>query len=88
MLDVGSGPIYPFFKVLPMGFSWAFHLAHQAHQEIARLTLPGIPFVHDRRPAPRLGQQAGEHQGALLVYADNANHLGLFVMRWVKAREG
>ncbi|CAE7763388.1 NHX3 [Symbiodinium sp. CCMP2456] len=77
MLDLGSGPIYPFFKVLPMGFSWAFHLAHQAHQEIARVTLPGIPFVHDRRPAPRLGQQAGEHESALLVYADNANHLGV-----------
>ena len=77
VLDEDSGPVYPFFQVLPMGFSWAFHLAHQAHQEIARTTLPGVPFARDRRAAPRLGRQAGEQSRALLVYADNANHLGV-----------
>ena len=76
LLDGGYGPIHPYFQVLPMGFSWAFHLAHQAHQEIARITLPGLPFVRDRRAAPVLGGGPEAHRRGLLIYADNANHLG------------
>ena len=88
MLDVGSGPIYPFFQVLPMGFSWAFHLAHQAHQEIARLTLPGIPFVHDRRPAPDLVNRQVSIRAHSWFMRTTLITLGSFVMRLAKAREG
>ena len=49
-----EAPIYPHLKVLPMGFSWAFHLAHVAHKELAVRTLPQAALIEDKRPAPRL----------------------------------
>lgn len=55
-----------------MGFSWAFHLAHQAHRTLAMRMLPGIQLVEDRTPSPRMKRD----DCALLLYADNANHLG------------
>lgn len=64
-------------SVLPMGFSWAFHLAHQGHVELAKRTLPGVPLLRDRRVAPRLGQERDSVSRGLLIYADNANHLGV-----------
>lgn len=64
--------IYPHLSVLPMGFSWAFHLAHQAHWTLALRMLPGVRLVEDRTPVPPLGRG----DCALLLYADNANHLG------------
>ncbi|CAE7720139.1 unnamed protein product [Symbiodinium sp. CCMP2592] len=70
-----DGPVYPHLKVLPMGFSWAFHLAHMAHKELASRTLPQAALIEDKRPAPRLGAQGP--RSAMLIYADNNNHCGL-----------
>ena len=72
-----GGPIYPIFRVLPMGFSWAFHMAHEAHCELGRRTLREAPLLQDRRPAPSLGRGPGQHKGCMLIYADNNNHLGI-----------
>ncbi|CAE7299586.1 UPF1 [Symbiodinium sp. CCMP2592] len=77
LADRHEGPYYPFLTVLPMGFSWAFHLAHQAHMEVARRVLPDSLLVKDRRPAVRMGRADGECQTAMLIYADNNNHLGV-----------
>lgn len=70
-------PIYPCMKVLPVGFSWAFHLAHECHMELARRALPQVPFLKDRTRAPRLGTEPGSVGTAMLIYADNNNHLGI-----------
>eukprot|EP00972_Heterocapsa_arctica_P018204 2689852-Heterocapsa_arctica.AAC.1 len=56
-----------------MGFSWAFHFAHEAHVALANLALPTCPFLRDRRPVPQLGGSFG----ALVIYADNAIHMGV-----------
>ena len=77
LVDRHEGPYYPFLKVLPMGFSWAFHLAHQAHMELARRVLPTSVLIKDRRPAVRMGQADGGCVSAMLIYADNNNHLGV-----------
>lgn len=77
LLDNHSSPIYPCMKVLPMGFSWAFHLAHQAHVEVARRCLPNVPLLQDQRVAPRLGGGDEHVQSCMLIYADNNNHIGI-----------
>ena len=71
-----QAPIYPHMQVLPMGFSWAFHLAHQAHVEIAQRTLPLTPLIRDRLPMQRIGGASGSND-AMLIYADNNNHVGV-----------
>ena len=63
--------IAPRFRVLPMGFSWALHLAHVAHEELATSSLPGIPFIRDRQPLPDLTKAT-----AVLVRADHSDHTG------------
>ena len=35
---------------MPMGFSWAFHFAQEAHKTICKHALPDVPFLFDRRP--------------------------------------
>ena len=77
LLDVSEAPIYPHMIVLPMGFAWAFHLAHVAHVELTRRTLPNAMIAQDKRPAPVMGAKVGQCQQACLVYADNGNHLGV-----------
>ena len=78
LLDEGFQEIYPHMSVLPMGFSWAFHLAHEAHAELGKRTLPQIAQVRDREPAPLLGRKGiGDMSEACLIYADNHNHLGI-----------
>lgn len=72
MAESQSSYIYPHLCVLPMGLSWALHLAHQAHRTLALPMLPGIQLVEDRTPVPRLRRD----DCCLLLYADNANHLG------------
>ncbi|CAE7560259.1 UPF1 [Symbiodinium sp. CCMP2592] len=76
--DAGCTEIFPYMCVLPMGFSWAFHLAHEARAELSRRTLPRVAQVRDREPAPLLGRAVtgGIHE-ASLIYADNHNHLGI-----------
>ena len=59
------------FQVLPMFCPWAFHLAHVAHEELATRSRPGIPFIRDRQPLPDLTKAT-----AILVYADNCDHMG------------
>ena len=73
VLELGKifSDIAPRFRVLRMGFSWAFHLAHVAHEELATRSLPGIPFIRDRQPLPDLTKAT-----AILVYADNFDHMG------------
>ena len=77
IMDNHSSPIYPCMKVLPMGFSWAFHLAHQAHVELARRCLLQVPLLQDQRVAPRLGGGDEHVQSCMLIYADNNNHIGI-----------
>lgn len=77
LLDRHTAPIHPFFQVLPMGFSWSFHLAHMAHVELSARCLPHCGILQDRRPAPILGHGRGQHSSALLIYADNNNHIGI-----------
>ena len=77
LLDASGAPVHPCLRVLPMGFAWAFHLAHEAHVEVARRALCETPVVRDRRPPPRLGGEAPSHQSGMLIYADNCNHLGV-----------
>ena len=38
----GQIAMYPHLQVLPMGFSWAFHLAHECHVHLARQCLPSV----------------------------------------------
>ena len=76
LMDVSGARIHPCLKVLPMGFSWAFHLAHEAHVEVARRVLSSVPVIRDRRPPPLLHAGGGGHESAMLIYADNCNHLG------------
>ena len=75
LLEVSQADIYPHMSVLPMGFSWVFHLAHMAHVELATWTLPSARLIRDRRPAPVMGKSVDGCKQALLIYADNANHL-------------
>ena len=74
VLELGTPftDIAPRFRVLPIGFSWAFHLVHVVHEERATRSLPGAPFIRDRQPLPDLTKAT-----AILVYADNCDHIGL-----------
>ena len=77
LVDESQADIHPHMSVLPMGFAWAFHLAHMAHVELAARTLPKSLLIQDRRPAPVMGFEEGSCRQALLIYADNSNHLGV-----------
>lgn len=77
LLQNHVGPIYPRMAVVPMGFSWAFHLAHEAHVEVARRCLGRTALLRDKEPFARLGPSLGESRTSLLIYADNANHVGI-----------
>ena len=76
LCDHYDAPIYPHLQVLPMGFSWAFHLAHMAHTELARRCLPRAPPLVDRKEAPVIGDGENQVRTAVMIYADNANHIG------------
>lgn len=65
--------LVPALAVLPMGFSWAFHLAHKAHEHLAGLTLEKSASMLDKKPVSRLLPSVS----TLMIYADNANHLAL-----------
>ena len=69
--------------VLPMGFSWAFHLAHSAHEYLASVALPEAPLIRDRRAVPDLLPS----RPCLLIYADNADHLGLSATQATSSRK-
>ncbi len=47
-----GAPIRPAMAVLPMGFSWAFHLAHVCHTYQAERALPDTEVLEERRPVP------------------------------------
>ena len=64
-------------KVLPMGFSWAFHLAHEAHVYVAGQELPLVPMIRDKRELQRHGMGDKDTSSSMLIYADNCNHLGV-----------
>ena len=76
LIDLSAAPIYPCMAVLPMGFSWAFHLAHKAHVHIASSALPHVNLMQDRTPIPKLGAKGESNTTAMLIYADNNNHVG------------
>ena len=72
-----SVDVTPALCVLHMGFTWAFWLSQQAHLEIAHRSLTDVEetrYVTDRVPAANL---LTKEDYSLLLYADNANHLGL-----------
>ena len=77
LIDAHEAPIFPCMAVLPMGFSWAFHLAHQAHTHLANHALPQVKLLRDRSVAPRLQHTGGDGLTDMLIYADNNNHVGI-----------
>ena len=66
-----------FLRVLPTGLPWAFHLAHKAHAELALRALPHSVQVRAHHAAPVMGTSSGRCNSAMLVYAGNANYLGV-----------
>ena len=72
-LHIQSLPIIPQMQVLPMGFSWAFHLAHESHRYLASLAFPATPFLCEREVVPDVTVS----RPILKICADNANHIGL-----------
>ncbi len=64
--------MHPFAKVLPMGFSWAFYLAQECLRSIVKRALIEPQFILDQHAPP----DASAGQVAVLVYADNGNHVG------------
>lgn len=75
ILDHEDAPVFPHLRVLPMGFSWAFHLAHECHCNLARCTIPEAGHLVDRQAAPVLSTEGPS--SAMLIYADNNNHFGV-----------
>ena len=61
------------FKVLPMGFSWAFYLAQEALRTIVKRVVPAAEFLEDFKPAPELSHD----KSVAMIYADNGNHISL-----------
>ena len=61
------------FSSFTHGLSWAFHLAHVAHENLAEESLPGVEKIADRSPPPPLIPGVPR----VLIYADNSNHVGL-----------
>ena len=41
---LGHGKWFPYFKVLPMGFSWAFYIVQKIHERAAELA--GFDLAH------------------------------------------
>ncbi len=69
----GFAGVHPQMVVLPMGFSWSFHLAQCAHEHACEHAVPDSTRLVDKSPAPPL---SSEHS-RIMLYADNANHLAL-----------
>ncbi len=59
-------------KVLPMGFSWSFYLAQEAHRAVAQRALPETFLSGDGAPPPRPSREGGVG----LIYADNSVLIG------------
>ncbi len=72
-LILEGSPLVPNMAVLPMGFSWAFHWAHESLVELAHRSHGDVPQIVDKKVCPELSHD----QAALLIYADNGNHVGL-----------
>ena len=68
-----TAAVHPCMRVLPMGFSWAFHLAQRCHEFEAAAVLPNVDLLRDRRPFYRLTPKVSR----LMLYADNNNHIAL-----------
>ncbi len=47
--------VSPCFQVSPMGFSWSFYLAQEAHRFVTKSALPSTILVQDNRPRSPLG---------------------------------
>ena len=71
---IDGRPWYPFFKVLPMGFTWSFWIAQRIHVELARRAtgLPLSRIIVEGRPWPDLS--SGEP--VLMPYCDNSHTIG------------
>ena len=67
------GSVHPALVVLPMGWSWSFHLAQCVHEHLASVALPKADRLVDRRPVPDLATG----RSCLMLCADNGNHLAL-----------
>ena len=52
MTGGGTVDLFPYFSVLPMGFSWAFHLAQEAHRFVAQRCIPSVRLLEDKHVAP------------------------------------
>ena len=76
---VDDADITPTLAVLPMGFSWAFWLSQMVHVQIAKQSMPDVDdsrFLIDGQPSPEISNNSGKSY-ACMLYADNANHLGV-----------
>lgn len=70
-LALTQGSACPCMTVLPMGFSWAFHLAHMSHEFLAGQAVAESELIRDKQPTPPLPKS----RSLLLIYADNASHI-------------
>ena len=81
-----EGLVFPAFRVIPMGWSWAMWWAQRVHQVQALIGagLSDARLVRADRPAPDLS--GGEP--AVIAYADNLNVTGTDEERVQKAKDG
>ncbi|CAE7480442.1 ANK1 [Symbiodinium natans] len=81
-----EGLVFPAFRVVPMGWSWAMWWAQRVHQVQALIGagLSDARLVRADRPAPDLS--GGEP--AVIAYADNLNVTGTDEERVQKAKDG
>ena len=64
--------VRPAMAVLPMGFSWSFHVAQEARRKVGQEALDGTPLLEDYRPQPQVNSWAG----VAFIYAGSAVNLG------------
>ena len=62
----------PCLTVPPMGFSWSFYLAREAHRFLAQSAMPSTFLAQDSRPV----QDIARPGGVAVIYADNATQIG------------
>lgn len=65
--------LYPCFRAVPMGWSWALFLCHEAALQIAR---PGSPWNDGILREERATPQLSEYNTLLGVYVDNITVIG------------
>ena len=70
----GGGAWFPYFRVVPMGWSWAMWIAQRVHVQAHVLAgFPPAAIIVDGQPPPDLTQ----YDAVAMPYCDNGNILSL-----------